>query len=129
VHAGFTLRAGQIATVVLESASELPSGAIAADTVNKMLLETGEYWRAWLNRSTYRGRWRELVSRSAMTLMLMTCTPSGALVAAVTTSLHEEIGGERNWEYRYTWIRDASFSVYALPGLGYGDEARAFSSG
>ena len=126
VHSGFTLRAGQVATVVLESASEAPPGTIAADTVNAMLLETGEFWRAWLNRSTYRGRWRELVGRSAMTLKLMTYAPSGALVAAVTAGLPEEIGGERNWDYRYTWIRDASFSVYALLGLGYGDEARAF---
>jgi GH15 family glucan-1,4-alpha-glucosidase len=126
VHAGFTLQAGQVATVVLESASEVPPGAIAAETVNAMLVETGEFWRAWLNRSTYRGRWREMVSRSAMTLKLMTYAPSGALVAAVTTGLPEEIGGERNWDYRYTWIRDASFSVYALLGLGYRDEARAF---
>jgi GH15 family glucan-1,4-alpha-glucosidase len=126
VHAGFTLQAGQVATLVLESASEAPPGAIAADTVNAMLVETGKFWRAWLNRSTYRGRWREMVSRSAMTLKLMTYAPSGALVAAVTTSLPEEIGGERNWDYRYTWIRDASFSVYALLGLGYGEEATAF---
>jgi GH15 family glucan-1,4-alpha-glucosidase len=126
VQAGFRLQAGQIATVVLESASEALPGAIAADMVNAMFLKTGEFWREWLNRSTYRGRWRELVSRSAMTLKLMTYAPSGALVAAVTTSLPEQIGGERNWDYRYTWIRDAAFSVYALLGLGYGDEATAF---
>src|SRR5262249_40552388 len=126
VHATFTLQAGQTATVVLEAASEYPPGAISADAVNAMLVQTGAFWRAWLNRSTYHGRWRELVMRSAMTLKLMTYAPSGALVAAVTTSLPEQIGGERNWDYRYTWIRDASFSVYALLGLGYTDEAFAF---
>jgi GH15 family glucan-1,4-alpha-glucosidase len=126
VHATFTLQAGQAATVVLESAGETPPGTIAADAVNTMVLETGKFWRDWLSRSTYNGRWRETVSRSAMTLKLMTYAPTGALVAAVTTGLPEDIGGERNWDYRYTWIRDASFSVYALLGLGYAEEANAF---
>jgi GH15 family glucan-1,4-alpha-glucosidase len=126
VHATFLLQAGQVATVVLESAATDPPGTITANAVNEELLETGQFWRDWLGRSTYRGRWREMVNRSAMTLKLMTYAPSGALVAAVTTSLPEQIGGERNWDYRYTWIRDASFSVYALLGLGYVDEAEAF---
>ncbi|HKS70198.1 MAG TPA: glycoside hydrolase family 15 protein [Ktedonobacterales bacterium] len=126
VSGSFTLQAGQVATLVLESAAENPPGTVAADAVNEMLVETGRFWRDWLERSTYRGRWREMVSRSAMTLKLMTYAPTGALVAAVTTGLPEEIGGERNWDYRYTWIRDASFSVYALLGLGYVDEAAAF---
>jgi GH15 family glucan-1,4-alpha-glucosidase len=126
VVATFALQAGQVATVVLEAAPENPPGVISADTVNDMFLKTGEFWRTWLDRSTYDGRWRELVSRSAMTLKLMTYAPTGALVAAVTTGLPEQVGGERNWDYRYTWIRDASFSVYALLGLGYEEEARAF---
>ncbi len=126
VTATFTLQAGQFATVVLESASESPPGAITADTVNDMFLKTGVFWRNWLDRSTYSGRWREMVSRSAMTLKLMTYAPTGALVAAVTAGLPEQVGGERNWDYRYTWIRDASFSVYALLGLGYEEEAFAF---
>jgi GH15 family glucan-1,4-alpha-glucosidase len=88
--------------------------------------QTVNYWRAWLARCTYQGRWREIVHRSAMSLKLMTYAPSGAMVAATTTSLPENVGGERNWDYRFTWIRDASFSVYALLGLGYQEEARAF---
>ena len=126
VTATFTLRAGQVATVALESASANPPGSIAADEVNEKLAQTGQYWREWLERSTYRGRWREMVTRSAMTLKLMTYAPSGALVAAVTTGLPEQIGGERNWDYRFTWIRDSSFSIYALLGLGYTEEAIAF---
>jgi GH15 family glucan-1,4-alpha-glucosidase len=91
-----------------------------------MFEETVQYWRSWLAKCSYQGRWREMVHRSAMSLKLMTYAPTGALVAATTLGLPEQIGGERNWDYRYTWIRDASFSVYALLGLGYVDEARAF---
>ena len=126
VFASFSLQMGQGAGVVLESASEVAPGAISAEDVRVMLEETTTFWRQWLERSTYRGRWREMVSRSAMTLKLMTYAPTGALVAAVTTGLPEGIGGERNWDYRFTWIRDASFSVYALLGLGYQEEAAAF---
>ena len=88
--------------------------------------DTARFWRGWLARSTYRGRWREMVDRSAMTLKLMTYAPTGALVAAPTAGLPEQVGGERNWDYRFTWIRDASFSVYALLGLGFTEEAAAF---
>jgi GH15 family glucan-1,4-alpha-glucosidase len=120
-----TLREGETAGVVLESMGgkprRLPSGEPA-----RLREETARYWRNWLSRSTYTGRWREMVTRSAMTLKLMTYAPSGALVAAPTTGLPEQTGGERNWDYRYTWIRDASFSVYALLGLGYVEEAAAY---
>jgi GH15 family glucan-1,4-alpha-glucosidase len=126
VHGTFTLHAGQTATVVLESGGKSPPGTTSAKAVDRMLLQTRQFWQQWLNRSTYHGRWRETISRSAMTLKLMTYAPSGALVAAVTTGLPEDIGGERNWDYRYTWIRDASFSVYALLGLGYKEEAGEF---
>ena len=88
--------------------------------------DTARFWRDWLSRSTYTGRWREIVTRSAMTLKLLTYAPTGAPIAAPTAGLPEQTGGERNWDYRYTWIRDASFSVYALLGLGYVEEAAAF---
>lgn len=122
----FTLNSGQIAGAVLDSASETAPGAFSAESVREMFLDTVNFWRSWLDRSTYRGRWREMVNRSAMTLKLMTYAPSGALVAAITAGLPEQIGGERNWDYRFTWIRDASFSIYALLGLGYKEEAAAF---
>ncbi|MEW1634261.1 glycoside hydrolase family 15 protein [Streptomyces sp. NPDC093801] len=87
---------------------------------------TARFWRNWLGRSRYRGRWREMVNRSALTLKLLTYVPTGAIVAAPTTSLPERVGGERNWDYRYVWVRDAAFCVYAMLRLGFTSEAEAF---
>ena len=87
---------------------------------------TVSFWRNWIAKSRYRGRWREMVHRSALTLKMLTYKPTGAIVAAPTTSLPETLGGERNWDYRYTWIRDAAFSLYALLRLGFTEEAGAF---
>jgi pentatricopeptide repeat protein len=97
--------------------------AIAPQQVLGMLASTIDNWRSWLQHSTYVGRWRETVQRSAITLRLMTYAPTGAMVAAPTAGLPEQVGGERNWDYRFTWVRDASFSVYALLGLGFEEEA------
>jgi GH15 family glucan-1,4-alpha-glucosidase len=125
VRATWRARAGEIGGVVLESVvGKVPE--LQPSDVLDMFNATVRFWREWLRRSTYRGRWQEAVHRSAMTLKLMTYAPTGALVAAPTTSLPEQLGGERNWDYRFTWVRDGSFSVYALLGLGYTDEAAAF---
>jgi GH15 family glucan-1,4-alpha-glucosidase len=120
-----TLREGEIGGVVLESMGGTPR-RVSPEEAQQLEEETARFWRSWLGRSSYRGRWREVVTRSAMTLKLMTYAPTGAPVAAPTTGLPEQEGGERNWDYRYTWIRDGSFSIYALLGLGYVEEAAAF---
>ncbi len=120
-----TLMAGELTGVMLESGGVPPVQATEEEML-ELFHATRRFWRDWNNRSTYRGRWREVVARSAMTLKLMTYAPTGALVAAPTAGLPEQVGGERNWDYRYTWIRDASFSVYSLLGLGYTEEAEAF---
>jgi GH15 family glucan-1,4-alpha-glucosidase len=120
------LGAGDVGGMMLETAPDGPPRVVPADEMREMLRETRDFWRSWIGRSRYTGRWREIVERSAMALKLMTYAPSGALVAAPTAGLPEQIGGERNWDYRFTWIRDASFSVYALLGLGFTSEADAF---
>ena len=121
-----TLHEGEIGGVVLESNAGLPNRLLPPDEAQNLADDTTRFWKNWLSQSTYRGRWREMVARSAMTLKLMTYAPTGAPVAAPTAGLPEQTGGERNWDYRYTWIRDGSFSVYALLGLGYQEEAARF---
>jgi GH15 family glucan-1,4-alpha-glucosidase len=125
VRAFVTGRAGDIGGVVLETANSTPR-SIPGEEVIDSFVRTRDFWRDWVGHSQYSGRWREVVERSAMTLKLMTYRPTGALVAAPTAGLPEQEGGERNWDYRYTWVRDGSFSVHALLGLGYTEEAKAF---
>ncbi|GAA3080218.1 glycoside hydrolase family 15 protein [Pseudonocardia yunnanensis] len=127
LHVTLTLKAGDVRGVVLESAAEGPPREIRVAEFQQMHDETVRHWRNWLSRCTYTGRWRETLYRSAITLKLMTYAPSGGLVAAPTTGLPEQVGGERNWDYRYTWVRDASFSVYALLRLGFLQESAQFS--
>jgi GH15 family glucan-1,4-alpha-glucosidase len=96
------------------------------EEVERLLRGTVKFWQDWLSACTYRGRWRDQVHRSALVLKLLTFEPTGAIIAAPTTSLPEVIGGARNWDYRYTWMRDAAFTVYAFLRIGFRDEAAAF---
>jgi len=125
VTAEVSLKAGQQARFtlhVLEDDEKVPDDADVDDLFDR----TTAFWQSWLSQSTYTGRWREMVDRSAITLKLLTHEPTGAIIAAPTTSLPEEIGGGRNWDYRFVWIRDAGFSLYALLRLGFTDEAASF---
>ncbi|QTE02743.1 glycoside hydrolase family 15 protein [Streptomyces cyanogenus] len=126
-RADFKLSEGESAVFALDQVD----GAVAPRACAHAEAEhefnaTVTYWRRWLHQSRYRGRWREMVHRSALTLKLLTYAPTGAIVAAPTTSLPEQLGGERNWDYRYVWVRDAAFAVYALLRLGFSGEAEAF---
>jgi GH15 family glucan-1,4-alpha-glucosidase len=127
VYCEFTLLPGETATFVLEQVPDtyVPRRYSEEET-HQAFDQTVEYWRRWISQSRYHGRWREMVHRSALVLKLLVYQPTGALVAAPTTSLPERIGGTRNWDYRYTWIRDAAFSLNALLRLGFTEEAAAF---
>jgi len=124
--ASFVLKADQSAAFVLEDA-DAQLACNAGDYVSRSFKSTLNFWRAWIGHCKYQGRWREMVRRSALTLKLLVSRPHGSLVAAATFGLPEVIGGARNWDYRYTWIRDASFTIYALMRLGYTEEAGAFN--
>lgn len=126
LRATFTMREGQSGRgVVLQSMGGEPR-ALAESELGQLAEDTAAYWKRWLGRSTYTGRWRETVNRSAITLKLLTYEPTGAPVAAATFGLPEQAGGERNWDYRFTWVRDASLTMHALAGLGYLEEAGRF---
>jgi GH15 family glucan-1,4-alpha-glucosidase len=126
VRSRFTVRAGDTSGFLLESGASGSPQRIGGGEVMRLFLDTVAYWRRWLEQSSYQGRWREAVERSAITLKLMTYAPSGDLVAAPTAGLPEQVGGSRNWDYRYTWVRDGAFSLFALLGLGFTEEATAF---
>lgn len=129
VSADVELTAHDTATFVLEILGEADQPSCnTMDMTDTLLDATTSYWRNWLSQSRYEGRWRETVHRSAITLKLLTHEPTGAIIAAPTTSLPEHVGGKRNWDYRYVWIRDAGFVLYALLRLGFTDEARAFTT-
>jgi GH15 family glucan-1,4-alpha-glucosidase len=125
--AEFTLGADKSAWFVLEVVlPQQASPSAQPDYESDAFKRTVNFWRRWVARSTYGGRWREMVNRSALTLKLLTSRAHGSIVAAPTFGLPEAIGGERNWDYRYTWIRDSSFTLYGLMRLGYTQEAAAF---
>ena len=92
------------------------------------LVETENYWREWAERCTYRGEWRDAVVRSLLTLKALTYAPTGGIMAALTTSLPEQLGGIRNWDYRFCWLRDATFTLHSLMLAGYTEEAAAWSN-
>jgi GH15 family glucan-1,4-alpha-glucosidase len=125
--ATFTLRAGESRTFALGFDDHTPAvlGAIG-DEATAEIEQTIRFWREWSDQLTYYGPYRDLVLRSSLVLKLLTYAPSGAVVAAATTSLPESIGGERNWDYRYCWLRDASWTVSALYDCGFCNEGAAF---
>jgi GH15 family glucan-1,4-alpha-glucosidase len=128
VTADFTLGEGESTAFLLRllDPDRAPGHCPGTGEAEDRFRETVAYWRRWLARCTYRGRWREAVQRSALALKLLTFAPTGAIVAAPTTSLPEGIGGRRNWDYRYTWIRDAAFTLYAFLRIGFTEEATHF---
>jgi alpha,alpha-trehalase len=123
-----TLQAGEEAFVVLtyQLPHELEPRRLTREEVQEKLEETTSAWTAWAERCTYEGPYREQVLRSALVLKALTNGPTGSIVAAATTSLPEEIGGERNWDYRFCWLRDSALTLNALFALGYTDEAHAY---
>lgn len=125
VTSEFRLRAGEKATFVFGGvrAQEEPP---EMEFVEQRFHETARFWKSWIAKSKYKGRWREMVNRSALMLKLLISREYGSLIAAPTFSLPEEIGGVRNWDYRFTWLRDATFTLYALIRLGFVDETEAF---
>ena len=124
VTAEFRLRAGEKATFIfgVREQGEQPEMEI----MEQHFQETSRFWRGWIAKSKYKGRWREMVNRSALMLKLLISREHGSLIAAPTFSLPEQIGGVRNWDYRFTWLRDATFTLYALIRLGFVEEAEAF---
>jgi GH15 family glucan-1,4-alpha-glucosidase len=126
-QAKFTLQTGESAAFILSEAGAASAPALTNENfVSQAFKDTTNYWRGWVGGTSYSGRWREMVYRSAITLKLLSSEKYGSLVAAPTFGLPEQIGGARNWDYRYTWIRDSSFTVYALMRLGCTKEARRF---
>jgi len=128
VVADFTLQEGESAVFVLHEMDAVSGCAPALSTAqaDELFKRTVDFWIRWISKCSYKGRWREMVHRSALALKLLTFEPSGAIVAAPTTSLPEGIGGQRNWDYRFTWIRDAAFTLYGLMRIGFTEEAARF---
>jgi hypothetical protein len=129
VAARLRLAQGQTASFMLSEANTGDLPAVVGEAEIYAQFDATLRWRrAWIACSCYGSRWREVVHRSALALKLLTYQPTGAIIAAPTMGLPGQVGGERNWDYRYTWIRDAAFSLYALLRLGFTGEAEAFMS-
>ena len=124
----FTLEEGKSQVFILREhcATDTVPDSPTEGEAEELFQTTVKFWRDWLSACTYQGRWREQVYRSALALKLLTFEPTGAIIAAPTTSLPEVIGGTRNWDYRYTWVRDAAFTVYGFLRIGFRTEAAGF---
>jgi len=125
VISAFTLKAGETATFILGS-SRGEGQPLEMGLISRRFLDTAQFWKNWTSQSNYKGRWREMVHRSALALKLLISRTHGSIIAAPTFSLPEAIGGVRNWDYRFTWLRDSAFTLYALNRLGFVDETEAF---
>lgn len=127
VYTTFELQEGEQATFVMEAVEDRDAVSRPVRFFQEELLQqTMTFWEEWVNQTTYKGRWQSTIRRSVITLKLLTSYRYGSTVAAATFGLPEEIGGECNWDYRYTWVRDSAFSMYAFLRLGFRDEAQAF---
>jgi GH15 family glucan-1,4-alpha-glucosidase len=128
--ATFTLRSNECASFAFGSVKKeekAPRELLDPERIDALFQASAQYWREWIGRSVYKGRWREIVNRSALVLKLLSSQKHGALLAAATFGLPEQLGGSRNWDYRYTWLRDASFTLYALVRLGFVGEVQAYT--
>lgn len=125
-YAEFTLKESETAHIIMEIIQDDKVAADLAHYKAHGYRKTVDYWREWISQTSYQGRYDEIIKRSAITLKLLTSAEFGSVVAAPTFGLPETIGGNRNWDYRFTWIRDAAFTMYAFLRLGFFDEATAF---
>jgi len=126
VSGRFEVSAGDQALIAIASADGEPLVLSGRSQIEQRLTDTERFWRGWSGRRTYDGPWKDAVLRSALALKLLVFAPSGAIAAAATTSLPESVGGERNWDYRFSWVRDSAFTLNALVALGCPPEANAF---
>lgn len=127
VVARIVLEEGQAVSLVLRN--DLPhhiTPQITPAVLDAQQHDTHRFWLNWISKSKFKGKWREVVDRSLMVLKLLTYEPTGAIVAAPTFSIPEDVGGVRNWDYRYSWVRDSSFTIYILLRLGFKEEADAY---
>lgn len=130
VTATILIEEGQTVSFVLRDHTEHveEEDSITSATIDQVLVTTHKYWSRWISQSKYHGRWEDVVKRSLLILKLLTFEPTGAIVAAPTFSLPEDIGGSRNWDYRFSWVRDSSFTIYILLRMGFMHEAEAYTS-
>jgi GH15 family glucan-1,4-alpha-glucosidase len=130
ITASFNLKEGQGVSFILRDllSEDVKNIAITPEVVDRLQTETESFWFNWISKSLYKGRWREVVSRSLLILKLLTYEATGAIVAAPTFSIPEDFGGVRNWDYRFSWIRDSSFTIYILLRMGFTEEAKAYMS-